>query len=79
MISDQGSGFPEQEILAVFDKFYRLKQNTSGGTGLGLSIVKGLTESMSGTVKLENIPEGGSKFTVILPCTFSYHQETDNE
>jgi two-component system sensor histidine kinase KdpD len=79
MISDQGSGFPEQEILAVFDKFYRLKQNTSGGTGLGLSIVKGLTESMSGTVKLENLPEGGSKFTVILPCTFSYHQETDNE
>lgn len=63
-IADNGFGFPEKEIDKVFDKFYRMKGSTPGGTGLGLSIVKGFVEAHNGTVKLENLPVRGSKFTI---------------
>jgi two-component system sensor histidine kinase KdpD len=67
-ISDNGSGFPENEIENVFDKFYRLKSSNTGGTGLGLSIVKGFIEAMHGTIVLQNIKGGGAKFIITVPA-----------
>jgi two-component system sensor histidine kinase KdpD len=61
-ISDNGPGFPENEIKPAFNKFYRLSQSKFGGTGLGLSIVKGFVEAHDGTVELTNNMEGGSEF-----------------
>lgn len=64
IIEDNGKGFPKEEINRVFEKFYRLSDTKTGGTGLGLSIVKGFTEAMGGTICLENIAEGGARFTI---------------
>jgi two-component system sensor histidine kinase KdpD len=71
-ISDNGNGFPAQEINKVFDKFYRLQGSPTGGTGLGLSIVKGFVEAHQGTVVLENLPVKGSKFTIEIPTEKTY-------
>ncbi|HET9486358.1 MAG TPA: ATP-binding protein, partial [Chryseosolibacter sp.] len=70
-IADNGYGFPPKELQNVFNKFYRLKGSRAGGTGLGLSIVKGLVEAHHGTVKLENLPVRGSKFTIEIPSELS--------
>jgi two-component system sensor histidine kinase KdpD len=78
-IEDNGPGFPADEIDKVFDKFYRLKHSVTGGTGLGLSIVKGFAEAMEGDVTLEQIKEGGAKFTVRLPAPLSYLKNLKNE
>ena len=78
-ITDNGKGFPENEIDFVFDKFYRLNKTATGGTGLGLSIVKGFTAAMNGKVYLENVPEGGAKFTVEFPCEFLPNTNLENE
>jgi two-component system sensor histidine kinase KdpD len=67
IIADNGKGFPQQEIDHVFEKFYRLKGSSSNGTGLGLSIVKGFVEAHNGTVRLENLPVCGAKFTIEIP------------
>jgi two-component system sensor histidine kinase KdpD len=67
IIADNGRGFPDGEIDNVFDKFYRLKGSASGGTGLGLSIVRGFVEAHNGTVRLDNLPERGSRFTIAIP------------
>jgi two-component system sensor histidine kinase KdpD len=72
IIEDNGVGFPPEEIENVFDKFYRLKSTKTGGTGLGLSIAKGFAEALRGTIRLENIPAGGARFTIELPCKTSY-------
>jgi two-component system sensor histidine kinase KdpD len=72
IIEDNGAGFPDDEIKDVFEKFYRLKNTKTGGTGLGLSIVKGFTEALSGKVQLKNIPSGGCRFTIEIPCEISY-------
>ena len=78
-ISDNGNGFPEDEINFVFDKFYRLNNSATGGTGLGLSIVKGFTEAMNGSIYLENMPNGGAKFTIGIPCEWSQNTTIANE
>lgn len=78
-VEDNGEGFPEEEIIYVFDKFYRLKNTATGGTGLGLSIVKGFVEAHNGTVSLINIPEGGAKFIISIPAEISYLNHLKNE
>lgn len=67
IISDTGPGVPDEEIDAVFDKFYRLPASITGGTGLGLSIAKGFMESLKGSIRLENRKEGGAKFILTIP------------
>lgn len=69
-IADNGLGFPEKEVANVFNKFYRLSQST-GGIGLGLSIAKGFTEALNGKISLENVPNGGAKFSITIPAEFS--------
>ena len=66
-VIDQGSGFPEDELSSVFDKFYRGKDAKAGGTGLGLSIVKGFVEAHNGSVSAGNGVNGGAVFTVKIP------------
>ncbi|QBN17751.1 sensor histidine kinase [Flavobacterium nackdongense] len=78
-ISDDGIGFPQEEIEKVFDKFYRLQNSKTGGTGLGLSIVKGFVEAQNGTIKLENREEGGSVFTISFPALVMNTKEISNE
>lgn len=77
--SDNGKGFPENEIDFVFNKFYRVNNAISGGTGLGLSIVKGFVEAMNGSVNLKNLEKGGAKFTLKIPAETSYLNNIKNE
>jgi two-component system sensor histidine kinase KdpD len=78
-ISDDGNGFPEEEIDKVFDKFYRLQNSKTGGTGLGLSIVKGFVEAQNGKITLENGEEGGSVFKIGFPALVMNTKEISNE
>ena len=78
-IADNGRGFPNEEINNVFEKFYRLKGSGTGGTGLGLSIVKGFVEAHNGTIRLENLPVRGSKFTIEIVTEKSYVNKLKDE
>jgi len=66
-VMDRGPGFPSNEILLIFNKFYRVEGSKAGGTGLGLSIAKGFTEAHKGTITVENRQNGGAKFTIKIP------------
>jgi two-component system sensor histidine kinase KdpD len=79
IVEDNGYGFPNDEIEKAFEKFYRLKNTNTGGSGLGLSIAKGFVEAHNGTISLENIPEGGARFTIEIPSETSYLNNIKNE
>ena len=80
-VMDRGKGFPSDELVSVFNKFYRGKDALAGGTGLGLSIVKGFVEAHKGTVIAENRQNGGAIFTIRIPVEISdmkqYEQHSD--
>lgn len=65
-VTDQGKGIPEDQLDAIFDKFYRLSDETPG-IGLGLAVAKTIAGIHGGSLKAENIPSGGAKFTLSLP------------
>jgi two-component system phosphate regulon sensor histidine kinase PhoR len=68
-ISDEGPGIPEDDLSRVFERFYRVDKSRArdpGGTGLGLAIVKHLVELHGGTVRAENGPNGGARFTITI-------------
>ena len=66
-VSDQGPGFPEDELKDIFRKFYRIRGSHSGGLGLGLSIVKGFVAAHNGTITAANRSGGGARFTIVIP------------
>jgi two-component system, OmpR family, phosphate regulon sensor histidine kinase PhoR len=69
-ITDNGPGIPEADRKRVFERFYRVDRGRSrdlGGTGLGLSIVRHAVDSSGGEVWVEAAPEGGARFSVVLP------------
>jgi signal transduction histidine kinase len=69
-IVDHGPGVKERHLGRVFEPFFRGESEltrTAKGTGIGLALVRGLVESMGGTVTGENLAGGGFKVRVSLP------------
>ncbi len=69
-VQDNGIGIASEEILYIFDKFYRAeKSRTSSvpGTGLGLSICKYIMEQHGGEIWCESQIDVGSTFYLVMP------------
>jgi len=69
-IYDSGPGIPDNELVKVFEPFYRIegsRSRTTGGTGLGLTIARNAARANGGDVTLENRPSGGLAATLRLP------------
>jgi signal transduction histidine kinase len=69
-IDDDGPGIPEDELVRVFQPFYRVEGSRSretGGIGLGLAIALAVVQAHDGQLTLGNRPEGGLRARIILP------------
>ena len=70
MVADTGIGIPEEELLRVFDRFFRgskPRHMQVSGTGLGLAIVKEIVELHGGRATVDSQVGVGTTFTVWLP------------
>jgi signal transduction histidine kinase len=63
-VIDDGEGIGDQDLPHLFERFYK---GQGGNMGIGLSIVKSIADQHRGTLKAENITDGGAMFTMIFP------------
>ena len=66
-IENQGPGLSEEAQKHIFDKFYQAdSSHKQEGNGLGLALVKRILTIEKGEIGVENLPQGGCRFTVAL-------------
>jgi two-component system NtrC family sensor kinase len=65
VVQDNGPGVPEENRKKIFDPFFSTKG--AQGTGLGLAVTAKIIHEHGGELSLENSPEGGAAFHILLP------------
>lgn len=64
IIHDSGEGIPNEDLLYLFDRFYRGKNSDATGYGIGLALCKTTIIRQGGTIAAKNHPQGGAIFTI---------------
>ena len=63
IISDTGSGIPQDILPHIFEPFFSTKEST----GLGLAVVYRIVEQHGGKIEVKSEPHVGTTFTINLP------------
>lgn len=66
-IRDHGPGISEEAREHIFNRFYQAdSSHKQEGNGLGLALVDKILSQEKGEISVENCPDGGCRFTVVL-------------
>jgi signal transduction histidine kinase len=77
VVTDTGSGIPDEIKERIFEPFFTTKE-VGKGTGLGLSIVYGIIEQKQGHINVGSGPQGGAEFRIYLPL-YEKSEKTDQD
>jgi PAS domain S-box-containing protein len=69
-VVDQGPGFPDELKPRLFQPFVEPEERSrrkGGASGLGLAIAKGIVTALSGEIRIDAAPSGGTRVSVLLP------------
>jgi two-component system sensor histidine kinase TctE len=68
-VSDDGPGIPPGERGRIFERFYRLDNESTEGSGLGLAIVREIAQRHGASVELSERPDrSGTRVGVMFPA-----------
>lgn len=70
-VKDFGIGISKEQQHKIFDKFYRVEENSNrfNGLGIGLYICSEIINRHGGTIGVNSVPDEGSEFYFIVPTT----------
>ncbi|MFQ7798709.1 MAG: sensor histidine kinase [Coprobacillus cateniformis] len=63
IIQDNGNGIDSEDLIHLFERFYKGKNATQQSVGIGLSLSHMIIEKQNGTIAVENTYPG-AKFTI---------------
>lgn len=69
LVIDRGDGVSDADKPRIFERFFRADASRSDKShfGLGLSVAKELAELHGGSLHVQDTPEGGATFRLVLP------------
>jgi two-component system phosphate regulon sensor histidine kinase PhoR len=68
-VEDTGIGISDKHLARLGERFYRVdtaRSRKMGGTGLGLAIVKHLVKAHGWDMKIESVPDKGTKVRIVI-------------
>jgi NtrC-family two-component system sensor histidine kinase KinB len=65
-VADHGPGIAPEHQARIFDKFYRVPNQSRNGAGLGLSIAREIVRAHGGRIGVRSQPGSGSEFFIEL-------------
>jgi len=74
VVEDTGAGIAESTLARIFDPFFSTK---GSGRGLGLSAVRGIVQSLGGTLTVQSVVARGTRFAIALPAADAPEAITD--
>ena len=69
VVEDSGTGFSAEVLSRAFEPFVRAPGEGNGErerSGLGLAIVRVIAEAHGGSVRAENMPDGGARVSMVV-------------
>ncbi|MGW8319871.1 MAG: sensor histidine kinase, partial [Candidatus Promineifilaceae bacterium] len=81
-ISDQGVGISPEDLIPLFDKYFRVKAPTGyhvAGTGLGLPVSRAIVEAHGGRIWAESTVGEGTTLYFSIPLEDQTASGTDGE
>jgi signal transduction histidine kinase len=66
-VSDTGPGIAPENLLRVFETFWKTREGNASGAGLGLSIAKGIVDMHGGELTVQSELGRGTVFSMTLP------------
>jgi signal transduction histidine kinase len=66
-VTDYGPGIAPEHLTHLFDRFYRVPDQSASGTGLGLFICKQIVLAHKGKIWVESTQGEGTTFHIALP------------
>lgn len=66
-ITDTGKGIHKNDILKIFDRFYRIEGSETKGSGIGLALTKELIDLYGGQISVNNTLGKGTIFKIRMP------------
>lgn len=70
-VEDNGCGMDDNDILYIFERFYRTdksRNRSTGCAGIGLTITRAIVQLYGGTIHVESKKGVGSLFKVTIPA-----------
>jgi signal transduction histidine kinase len=69
-VRDHGLGIAPSDLPHLFERFYRGTESKRrvASSGMGLSIARGMLAAEHGRIWVENCPDGGAQFTMVIPA-----------
>ncbi|MBQ4465841.1 MAG: HAMP domain-containing histidine kinase [Oscillospiraceae bacterium] len=64
VITDSGSGIRKEDLPHIFERFYQGERTAQQGFGIGLALARRIVTGQNGTLKAENLPTHGAKFSI---------------